>query len=207
MNKVCMGIGFLLSIALLYIPFPVHKEEQPSLPTAKAATISFVTKAVVQQEEKQRVVETPTSQPIQTPVTPTPLPEVPTTSEEHSSTSTQKAVEAATLEAETPTPSLIEGHYPLEAVHTAPVFDRTVLASKIIYPPLAKRQGKEALVMLRLFISETGMVERIIVEDDPGYGFADAAVAAFTAFQATPALLEGVPVPVTLRYPVRFTLR
>ena len=61
--------------------------------------------------------------------------------------------------------------------------------------------------MLRLFLSDTGLVERILIEEDPGYGLAQAAVTAFTSFQAQPAMRNGNAVPVTLRYPVRFSLQ
>lgn len=97
-------------------------------------------------------------------------------------------------------------YHSLEEVTTAPGFDRTLLASRIIYPDLAKRQGKEGLVMLRLFISSHGQVERVIVEQDPGYGFAEAAVRAFRGLTGKPAMKQGEAVAVTLLYPVRFTL-
>ena len=97
-------------------------------------------------------------------------------------------------------------YHSLEEVTTAPGFDRVLLASRIVYPDLAKRQGKEGLVMLRLFISSRGEVERVIVEQDPGYGFAEAALRAFQDITGTPAMKDGKAVAVTLLYPVRFTL-
>ncbi len=97
-------------------------------------------------------------------------------------------------------------YHSLEEVTTAPGFDRAILASRIVYPDLARRQGKEGLVMLRLFISSRGEVEKIIVEQDPGYGFAEAALRAFQEITGTPAMKNGEAVAVTLLYPVRFTL-
>lgn len=97
-------------------------------------------------------------------------------------------------------------YHSLDEVTTAPGFDRALLASRIVYPDLAKRQGKEGLVMLRLFISSYGQVERVIVEQDPGYGFAEAAVRAFRGLTGKPAMKQGEAVAVTLLYPVRFTL-
>ncbi|MDT4762589.1 TonB family protein [Sphaerochaeta sp. PS] len=113
---------------------------------------------------------------------------------------------ASALSAE-PTLSLVDGYYEEASTDQGPTFDRTTLASRIKYPPLAKRQGREGLVILRLFISASGMVERIEVEEDPGYGLSDAAVHAFVGLQGKPAILGGKAVPVTLRYPVRFTLK
>ncbi len=106
-----------------------------------------------------------------------------------------------------PQPSLVNGYYETASVDQGPSFDRTTLASRIKYPSLAKRQGIEGLVVLRLFISSSGKVERIEVEEDPGYGLAEAAVRAFAGLQGEPAVLGGMDVPVTLRYPVRFTLK
>jgi len=105
-----------------------------------------------------------------------------------------------------PLPSLVDGYYQTESVDQGPSFDRATLASGIRYPVLAKRQGIEGLVILRLYISSSGKVERIEVEEDPGYGLAQAAVQVFTGLQGKPAVLGGKAVPVTLRYPVRFSL-
>ncbi|WP_319756268.1 energy transducer TonB [uncultured Sphaerochaeta sp.] len=97
-------------------------------------------------------------------------------------------------------------YYTIDMVTTRPQFDLSLLASSIVYPTLARRQGKEGTVLLRLFIDEEGKIEQIIVEEDPGYGFADAAIAAFTNFRVAPAIHDDVPVPVTLLYPIRFSL-
>ncbi len=120
----------------------------------------------------------------------------------------QMEVKAATQSANQESPTLINGiYYPVESVTIAPIFDRALLASRIVYPPLAKRQKKEGLVILRLFIAPSGLVERVVVEEDPGYGLSESAVAAFTSFKVSPALHNNEPVAVTLRYPVRFTLQ
>ncbi|HKM08745.1 MAG TPA: energy transducer TonB [Sphaerochaeta sp.] len=123
---------------------------------------------------------------------------------EDSSSEASVAVSAVSLD---PIPSLVDGYYETTSVDQGPVFDRAILASRIKYPSLAKRQGIEGLVILRVFISSSGKIERIEVEEDPGYGLAQAAVKAFTGLQGKPAILEGKAVPVTLRYPVRFTLK
>ncbi|HCG63251.1 MAG TPA: energy transducer TonB, partial [Sphaerochaeta sp.] len=104
-------------------------------------------------------------------------------------------------------PEPIGGYYPLESTTVGPTFDSTLLAKRIIYPSLAKRQGKEGVVVLRLFISSSGDVEDIWIVDDPGYGFGEAAQAAFQGMQVAPASIEGKPIAVTLLFPVRFTLR
>jgi protein TonB len=102
---------------------------------------------------------------------------------------------------------MVDGYYELDSVDSGPQFDRGVLAIRIKYPAVAKRQGKEGLVLLRLHISSAGVIESISVIEDPGYGFSDAAVAAFSGLTCKPAFLVGKAVPVTLLYPVRFTLK
>ncbi len=97
-------------------------------------------------------------------------------------------------------------YYALEDITIPPVFDRSQLVSHIIYPPLAKRQGKEGLVILRLFVSENGDIDEIRIEEDPGYGFGEAARNAFLNLKGTPASFEGENVKVTFLYPVRFSL-
>ena len=109
-------------------------------------------------------------------------------------------------EAEQENPGEDGYYYTIDMVTTRPQFDLSLLASSIVYPTLARRQGKEGTVLLRLFIDEEGTIEQIIVEEDPGYGFADAAIAAFTNFRVAPAMHDEVPVPVTLLYPIRFSL-
>jgi len=120
--------------------------------------------------------------------------------------SSQASVAASSLST-APQPSLVQGYHETTSVDQGPSFDRGVLASRIKYPALAKRQGIEGLVLLRLYISASGKVERIEVEEDPGYGLAQAALRAFTGLQGEPAVLKGKAVPVTLRYPVRFSLK
>ncbi len=133
----------------------------------------------------------------------------PPTAPPDASASTEASIAsvAASVVSSDPLPSLVDGYYETTSTDQGPSFDRTTLASRIKYPSLAKRQGIEGLVVLRLFISSSGKVERIEVEEDPSYGLAEAAVKAFTGLQGKPAILEGKAVPVMLRYPVRFTLK
>ncbi|MDY0289701.1 MAG: TonB family protein [Sphaerochaeta sp.] len=131
----------------------------------------------------------------------------PSSLDESPSTDSSVASAAASAVSSDPRPSLVDGYYEATSIDQGPIFDRTVLASKIKYPALAKRQGIEGVVLLRLFISSSGKVERIEVEEDPGYGLAQAAVKAFTGLKGKPAIFDGKAVPVMLRYPVRFILK
>ena len=78
---------------------------------------------------------------------------------------------------------------------------------QLIYPPQANRQRIEGVVYLELFIDREGVIRKIEVLKDPGYGFAEAAVKAFQGVRCTPAEANGVPVAVRYRYPIRFKLR
>jgi protein TonB len=95
----------------------------------------------------------------------------------------------------------------LEDSITPPVFDLTRLVSALEYPPIARRQNKEGVVLLRLFVTEDGRIENIVVKNDPGYGFAEAAIRAFHTLQPIPAKRGDQPIAVTLVYPIRFLLK
>lgn len=88
-----------------------------------------------------------------------------------------------------------------------PVIPTKDILAKIQYPPLALRQGIEAVVYLELFIDQAGNIRRIEVLKDPGYGFAEAAIAAIDGMKCEPALANDSPVAVRFRYPVRFSLK
>lgn len=210
-----LGIGVTaLLTAFLFLPISFQLQEPIPAAAAKAATISLVDRIAVEQSKKDTTpateevqIEEPSVPPISQPKN------LPIQEQRESQTQTEEPMvqqvekQAASEQAEENTPMLIDGYYTVESVTMAPVFDRALLASRIVYPPLAKRQRKEGLVIVRLFIAESGLVERIVVEEDPGYGLAEAAIAAFTSFKTSPALYQDTPVAVTLRYPIRFTLQ
>ena len=96
--------------------------------------------------------------------------------------------------------------FTLNQVTVPPRFDRSQFAAAVVYPEVAKRRGIEGRVLLRLFIDAQGMLQDIVVEEDPGYGFAESAVRSFAKVRFEPALIDGKAVAVTLQYPVLFTL-
>ncbi len=87
---------------------------------------------------------------------------------------------------------------------TPPVFDLALIQKNIVYPQLAKKQGRDGTVLLELCISLTGVIDSISVLMDPGYGMAKAAVAAFEGIICTPAKLNGTPIAVRMEFPIRF---
>ncbi|MGB8931760.1 MAG: energy transducer TonB, partial [Anaeromyxobacteraceae bacterium] len=73
------------------------------------------------------------------------------------------------------------------------------------YPPDALAQGLEATVVLRLLVDATGKVAEATVAEDPGHGFAEAAVRiAKRYFRFEPARRGSEPVATWLRFTVRF---
>lgn len=97
-------------------------------------------------------------------------------------------------------------YLPQHKISTVPVIPGNQILSRIVYPPLALKQGIEAVVYLELFIDSTGAVKKIKVLKDPGHGFAEAAVKALEGIKCIPAVANGKNVAVRYRYPVRFTL-
>jgi len=100
-----------------------------------------------------------------------------------------------------------DDYLPQFRITELPVIPIKEALAKIEYPSLAARQGIEATVYLELFIDEGGTIRRIAVLKDPGYGFAEAAVAALRGLGCAPARAEGRAVAVRFRYPVRFALK
>jgi protein TonB len=73
------------------------------------------------------------------------------------------------------------------------------------YPPGALAQGLEATVVLKLLVDETGRVAEATAVDDPGNGFAEAAVRiAKRYFRFQPARRGDEAVATWLRFTVRF---
>lgn len=100
-----------------------------------------------------------------------------------------------------------QAYHDLDEETVGPHFDLATLSARIIYPPLAKRQGKEGTVVLRLFISSGGMVDDVVVVEDPGFGFGEAAVRAFEGMSARPAARNGTPIAVSIVFPIQFSLK
>ncbi len=107
-----------------------------------------------------------------------------------------------------PTPQPREREFlPQHRISRPPEIPTEEIRSRVEYPVLANRQGIEGVVYLELFIDETGVIRRIEILKEPGFGLGDAAAAAFDGVSVIPAESNNVPVAVRFRYPVRFELR
>lgn len=116
------------------------------------------------------------------------------------------ALEATMPPVSAPAPAAPE-YLPQAGVTLAPVVPAGELLQRIQYPDKARRLAIQGTVNLELFIDREGLIRRVEVLKDPGYGFAEAALKALEGLVCRPAELAGTPVAVRFRYPVRFTLK
>jgi len=102
-----------------------------------------------------------------------------------------------------------DDYLPQHLISVPPQFDERVIASGLIYPPIALRAGIEGRVILDLFVDRNGVVQRALVlrEEPEGRGFGEAALRAFTGITGSPAYANDEPVSARFRYPVRFSIR
>lgn len=75
------------------------------------------------------------------------------------------------------------------------------------YPLAARRMGREGKVLLRLTLDERGRLLKVEVLENPGYGFADAAIGAIKKSRFSPGRINDKPVASRARLPIRFTLQ
>ena len=118
---------------------------------------------------------------------------------------TIQETEKEVVEVEEEVPVEIE-YVPQHKISVVPEIPTKAILSKIEYPKMAMKQGIEGVVYLELFIDEAGNIRKVNVLKDPGYGFAEAALAALDGITCKPALVNDRPVAVRFRYPIRFVL-
>ncbi len=186
----------------------------PSLVTAhpKPAPDRVVTFVDLREPEPPKpLLPPPPTPPAATPQVPLPvITEKATTPEQEA-----QAVPASPIPVAAPPPAPVTApsgpvepeylpQFKIDQVPTIPAKD---ILSRIVYPPLAAKQGLEAVVSLQLYIDDQGRIRKIDVLKDPGFGFAQAAVKALEGVVTQPAQAQGKPVAVKFRYDVRFKLK
>ena len=97
-------------------------------------------------------------------------------------------------------------YLPQHKISALPVLPAREILSRVVYPPMALKQGIEAVVYLELVIDSSGLIRKVKVLKDPGHGFAEAAVKALEGICCIPASANGKNCAVRYRYPVKFTL-
>lgn len=107
---------------------------------------------------------------------------------------------------ESPTPAVKP--VPVEDVEfgsaTGPAFKHKEMP---VYPPMARRLGKEGRVLLRLTIDENGKLLNVEVLEGAGFGFTEAAVEAVKKSTFLPAIKDGRSIMSRALLPIKFTLR
>ena len=93
-----------------------------------------------------------------------------------------------------------------------PIFKLTSLPRMIhrqtpVYPDAMKQEGREATVKLEIFLDTKGKVRKVTVIKSGGDAFDQAAIDAIQHSTFMPANIEGKPVNVLMKIPVKFRLR
>ncbi|MDI6776306.1 MAG: TonB family protein [Syntrophales bacterium] len=76
-----------------------------------------------------------------------------------------------------------------------------------VYPLMARKLGKEGVVVLRLAIDHRGNLLNVEVTERAGYGFTEAAIEAVKRSTFLPAKRDGQPIISHALLPIRFMLR
>ena len=97
-------------------------------------------------------------------------------------------------------------YLPQHKITEPPGIPTQEILANIKYPVLANKQRIEGVVFLELYIDQYGQIRNIRVLKDPGYGLAEAAIAALKGIVCKPAYAEENAVAVRFRYPIRFKL-
>jgi protein TonB len=84
---------------------------------------------------------------------------------------------------------------------------RLLSGTPLVYPTEARRAGIEADVPLQLEVGVDGRVRASRVLSPAGYGLDDATLRAVAGYRFSPALRDGRPVPVRMRWTVQFRLQ
>jgi len=207
----------VVMIGALFVPLPVREQkEHLSIPMQRSATIVLSQRTNQPQQERSESLtqdEYIEHKPLPTPEISSPIREEQITEHKDEALASQASVSSVAIESYSATQIKEEALVAMKVYHEIegsiepPVFDLKLLSSLLVYPPAAKRQNKEGLVRLRLYISEQGIIERIVVEEDPGYGLAEATVKAFEQMTPKPATQDTIPIAVTMVFPIRWTLK
>ena len=188
--------ALILHVGVIFL-FSIHQKDAP------VETVDFreadVFKLVDLQEFVQPVQETP-KPPVKEKVT--------TVKNQPKASERIQETEDEVVEVKDPPPAAFNesDFLPQHKISSVPVIPIREVLSKMEYPPMALRQGIEAVVYLELFIDKNGAIKNIKVLKDPGHGFAQAAVSALTGIMCIPARANEKNCAVRYRYPIKFTL-
>jgi len=195
---VALGLhaGVILGLFLLIEPKPLPPSEMPLVMDLASLPPPEVAPPKAPQPPPKELAPPDPSRRLPLPTPPTsPTPQAPVTSPSVAPAPSKEP-------AKEPEPDYL----PQFKIDQLPEFPTQQILSRVVYPPLAASQGLEVTVILELSIDNEGVIRKIVVLKDPGYGFSEAAIKALAGIQAIPAQAQGHPVAVRYRYPIRFTL-
>ncbi len=161
---------------------PKKKKIKP-LPKPKPKPIPrpVLSETVVPEKIKSKPIEPPTIKPELKEPTLTPVKET-----------------ADTNDVELPTP------IPIFKLTSLP---RMIHRQRPTYPPSMRQQGKEATVKLEVLLDIKGVVRTVTIKKSGGELFDQAAIEAIKSSTFMPANINGKPVAVLMKIPVKFRLR
>ncbi len=201
------GVALIHLLLVLFLRFTVHTGPPAVDPTAQCIKLVDVTE-----------YQPPPSPP--KPAKPKPRPKKETVEVPEQPTASEKIIEVEKKVVEEVDNGLSENevvekasasvkpeYIPQHKISQIPEVPVDEVLDRMVYPPLARKQGLEAVVIVELYIDQFGKVRRVVVLRDPGSGFAQAAVNALKGINCTPAEVNGIPAAVRYRYPIRFTLK
>jgi TonB family protein len=89
-------------------------------------------------------------------------------------------------------------------VEKDPTYDGAALQRRVRYPDVARRNGIEGTVVVRVLVGKDGRVRRTMIESGNIAEMNDAAVEAIKGTMFTPALQDGKPIDIWIQIPVMF---
>lgn len=89
---------------------------------------------------------------------------------------------------------------------TEPTFDYDALKNRVVYPELAKRNGVEGKVIVRVLVDKTGRPKKTLIDYSDNKILERAAVDAVMATSFSPAIQNKNPIAVWVSIPVEFKL-
>jgi protein TonB len=194
---IVLGLHGLVLIALVSVSGPIDlqvSESKPILASIIAPTRPLLpTKPTLRQEQPppikqkpvQRVLATPQPAPVEVPTSPPP--------ERRSAVESTPEPPASTSAAEV----------------IPPQFDANYLNNpKPPYPSLSRRLGEEGVVLLRVYVSQAGQPEQVLLAKSSGYERLDAsALQAVAGWKFVPARQGKIGIAAWVQVPVSFQLR
>jgi protein TonB len=93
------------------------------------------------------------------------------------------------------------------SVEKEPNTDLAEVQRKLVYPPMAIKQGLEGKVLVRVLVGKDGRPKRSIIDQSVASSLDEAAMRAVMSSYFTPAIQNNTPIDCWVTIPVVFKLR